>query len=72
MKGYDKQFVVQGVHMIFDGYQGLDWGGSGGSGAEPAAEPGVRRSRLVFIGENLPREQLFEGFKACWVKEKIE
>ncbi len=53
IKGDDKRFVFQGVHMLFDGQPGRPWG----------ADP--RTNKLVFIGRNLDREELTAGFKAC-------
>jgi len=53
VKGRDQRFVFQGVHMLMDGRPDRPWG----------AEP--RRNTLVFIGRNLDRKELNEGFKAC-------
>jgi G3E family GTPase len=47
------RFVFQGVHMLMDGRPDRPWG----------AEP--RRNTLVFIGRNLDRKELNEGFRAC-------
>ncbi len=53
-KGTDKRFVFQGVHMLFDGKQDREW------------KPGEnRRSQLIFIGRNLNRQELEEGFRSC-------
>ncbi len=49
-----KRFVVQGVHMLLEGDVQSDWG-----------EEEPRTSRLVFIGRNLDRAALEQGFKAC-------
>ena len=57
MSGYDEQFVVQGVHMIFDGYRGPVW-----------TEETPRKSKLVFIGENLVRQDIVVGFDSCTIK----
>ncbi len=54
MKGDDQRFVIQGVHMLVEGAHQRPW--------KPAEK---RESRLVFIGRNLPRLLLQEGFKAC-------
>jgi G3E family GTPase len=48
------RFVFQGVHMILDGDHQRPW-----KDAEP------RESRIVFIGRNLPEEQIREGFASC-------
>src|SRR5271154_1400436 len=53
VKGREMRFVFQGVHMLMDGRPDRPWG----------AEP--RRNTLVFIGRNLDRRELNEGFKAC-------
>jgi len=51
-----RQYVFQGVHMLFDGNEGRPWGGD---------EP--RTNRLVFIGRNLDRAELESSFRACLV-----
>jgi G3E family GTPase len=54
LKGEDRRFVLQGVHMIIEGDLQRDW------------KPGeTRNSRLVFIGKDLPLEKLKAGFEAC-------
>lgn len=53
IKGEAKRFVFQGVHMLFDGRPERPWG----------EQP--RRNSLIFIGRNLDRAALNEGFKAC-------
>jgi G3E family GTPase len=53
IQGADERFVFQGVHMLFDGRPDRAWG----------SEP--RRNSLIFIGRNLDREALNEGFRAC-------
>lgn len=55
IKGEEQRFVFQGVHMLFDGRPDRPWGD----------EP--RRNSLVFIGRNLDRAALNEGFRACLV-----
>jgi G3E family GTPase len=52
-QGEDRRFVFQGVHMLFDGQPDRSWDG----------EP--RENKLIFIGRNLNRAQLNEGFRAC-------
>nr|WP_308006096.1 GTP-binding protein [Xanthomonas albilineans] len=54
LAGESRRCVIQGVHMLTDG-NFLD--------AWPAGKPRV--SKLVFIGRNLERMQLREGFSAC-------
>jgi hypothetical protein len=53
VKGSNKRLVFQGVHMLFDAKFDREWG----------ADP--RHNTLVFIGKNLDRPALTEGFKAC-------
>ncbi|KAB8145635.1 GTP-binding protein [Chloroflexia bacterium SDU3-3] len=53
IKGQPRRFVFQGVHMLFDGRPDREWGG----------EP--RANKLIFIGRNLDRAALNEGFVAC-------
>src|SRR5690606_6344206 len=49
-----RRFVFQGVHMILDGDLQREW--------KPGEE---RRSKIVFIGRNLDKEAIREGFLAC-------
>lgn len=53
IKGEANRFVFQGVHMLFDGRPDQPWGNN------------PRRNSLIFIGRNLDRVQLNEGFRAC-------
>jgi G3E family GTPase len=53
VKGSDRRFVFQGVHMLFDAVQDKPWGDA------------ARASDLVFIGRNLDRAALNKGFRAC-------
>ena len=48
------QFVFQGVHMLFEGRPGRAW-----------AEHEDRVNRLVFIGRNLDKEKITQGFLKC-------
>jgi G3E family GTPase len=52
--GEEKRFVFQAVHMIMDGDLQRPW--------KPEE---ARISRLVFIGHDLPKEELKKGFEAC-------
>lgn len=49
-----ERFVVQGVHMLIEGGSQRPWA---------ADEP--RQTRLVFIGRDLPRDELRQGFETC-------
>jgi len=51
--GSDREYVFQGVHMLFDGTDGRPWGDR------------ERVNSLVFIGRNLDREELRSGLRAC-------
>jgi G3E family GTPase len=53
-KGDDERFVFQGVHMILDGDHQRPWN-----------KDEKRESRIVFIGRNLPRKKIAEGFESC-------
>ena len=55
VKGSTKRLVFQGVHMLFDAKFDRDWGKD------------TRNNTLVFIGRNLDRTALNEGFKSCVV-----
>ncbi|HEY0569106.1 MAG TPA: GTP-binding protein [Xanthobacteraceae bacterium] len=48
------RFVFQGVHMILDGDHQRPW-----------REGEKRDSRAVFIGRNLPEQEIRAGFEAC-------
>ncbi len=53
-KGEPKRFVFQGVHMMLDGDTQREW------------KPDEKRlSKIVFIGRDLPKEQIRKGFLAC-------
>jgi len=52
----DKRLVVQGVHMMMEGSNQSEW-----------KKDETRKSRLVFIGRNLNKKALHEGFQACAV-----
>ena len=58
VKGMDKRFVFQGVHMLF-----------GGDFTEPWKKDEVRESRFIFIGKNLDKKMLEEGFMKCKAAE---
>ena len=53
-KDDDERFVFQGVHMIIDGDHQRPW-----------KEDEKRQSRIVFIGRNLPKQLITEGFDSC-------
>jgi G3E family GTPase len=53
VKGSNKRLVFQGVHMLFDAKFDREWG----------ADP--RTNTLVFIGKNLDRAALNQGFTSC-------
>jgi G3E family GTPase len=55
MKGYDKKFVVQGIHMLFNGEVCDEW----------EVEESCRKSKLVFIGVDLPHQQIKDNFEKC-------
>jgi G3E family GTPase len=51
--GEDQRFVFQGVHMLFDGRPDRPWGEQ------------ARSNTMIFIGRNLDRAELEEGFRSC-------
>jgi len=53
IKNDPNRFVFQGVHMLFDGKVDKPWGKT------------PRSNKLIFIGRNLDRAELEEGFKKC-------
>ena len=53
-----RKFVFQGVHMLFDGQFMDEW-----------APDEKRETRFVFIGKNLDKEELIQGFLACKVED---
>jgi G3E family GTPase len=52
------QFVFQGVHLLFEGRPGREW-----------APDEERLNRLVFIGRNLDRGKITQGFMNCITTE---
>lgn len=52
--GMNKRFVFQGVHMIFNGSFTTEWD-----------EDEIRESKFIFIGKDLDRVALTEGFLNC-------
>ena len=53
VKGREERFVFQGVHMLMDGRPDRPWGAE------------KRESRIIFIGRDLDRKALNEGFASC-------
>lgn len=52
--GFDKRVVFQGVHMLFDAKPDRPWKNNE-----------QKRNQLIFIGRNLDRKMLNDGFKNC-------
>jgi len=52
-----QRYVMQGVHMMFEGDHQRDW-----------RDDEKRESRIVFIGRDLNQKALQEGFEACIAK----
>jgi G3E family GTPase len=57
MAGSDQRFVYHGVHMLTEGKYDRPW---------RPDEP--RLNQLVFIGRNLDRDELNDGFRSCLVQ----
>jgi G3E family GTPase len=55
IQGEARRYVFHGVHMVYEGQLERPW---------PAARE--RRSRLIFIGRNLDRNELEAGFESCF------
>jgi G3E family GTPase len=53
VQGREMRFVFQGVHMLMDGRPDRPWGTD------------KRENTLIFIGRNLDRAELNEGFRSC-------
>ena len=53
VKGREMRFVFQGVHMLMDGKPDRPWGND------------PRENAIIFIGRNLDRAALNEGFRSC-------
>ena len=53
IRGEPRRYVFQGVHMLLDHRPDRPWGDD------------PRRNRMIFIGRNLDRAALTEGFRAC-------
>jgi G3E family GTPase len=53
IKGNPNRFVFQGVHMLLDARPDREWGDE------------LRHNKLIFIGRNLDRKELTEGFHSC-------
>jgi G3E family GTPase len=54
LKGESRRYIFHGVHMVFDGRLERPW-----------SHETPRRSRLVFIGRHLDRQELEAGFESC-------
>eukprot|EP00928_Gymnodinium_smaydae_P081586 TRINITY_DN65078_c0_g1_i1.p1 TRINITY_DN65078_c0_g1~~TRINITY_DN65078_c0_g1_i1.p1 ORF type:complete len:477 (-),score=114.94 TRINITY_DN65078_c0_g1_i1:228-1595(-) len=57
VKGMNKKFVFQAIHMVFSNSQEGAW-----------EEDEERRCKMVFIGKNLDRDELTSGFMKCMAK----
>ncbi len=56
----DDRFVMQGVHMLLEGDHQRPW-----------KSDEQRTTRLVFIGRDLPRNIIEEGFRHCVVNKQV-
>jgi G3E family GTPase len=56
MENDNQRFVIQGVHMLIEG-----------DSQQPWKTGEKRQTRLVFIGRNLPKDLLRDGFERCRV-----
>ena len=53
LRGWDKRFVFQAAHMLFDGRPDRPWGRD------------LRQNKMIFIGRNLDRAALENRFRQC-------
>lgn len=53
VRGWDERYVFQAVHMLFDGRPDRPWGNE------------QRHNKMIFIGRNLDRAALEDGFREC-------
>eukprot|EP00403_Amphidinium_massartii_P034328 CAMPEP_0178432886 /NCGR_PEP_ID=MMETSP0689_2-20121128/32622_1 /TAXON_ID=160604 /ORGANISM="Amphidinium massartii, Strain CS-259" /LENGTH=387 /DNA_ID=CAMNT_0020054899 /DNA_START=21 /DNA_END=1184 /DNA_ORIENTATION=+ len=61
VKGHDQKWVFQGVHMLFASkFSNTKWG-----------KDETRECRFVFIGRNLDKKLLEEGFMMCKVDREL-
>jgi G3E family GTPase len=56
MEGASRKVIFQGVHQTMGSDLGAPW-----------AEQEARGSKIVFIGQALPREIFIEGLRQCLV-----
>lgn len=56
MEGADRKVLFQGVHQLMGTDIGAKW-----------AEGEIRGSKMVFIGQNLPKETIISGLEQCLV-----
>jgi len=56
----DDRYVVQGIHMLLEGDHQRQW--------KPDE---ARQTRIVFIGRDLPRDVIAEGFEGCVARNGI-
>ena len=64
IEGTDDKFVFQGVHMMTTMATSANT-----PGIEPWKEGEKRMNKMVFIGKNLDRNEIKEGFMKCLVKD---
>merc|ERR1712217_179565 len=57
VKGKKERYVFQAIHMLFASSEGNPW-----------TDGEERRSKMIFIGKNIDREELTNGFMKCVVK----
>merc|ERR1712008_38237 len=60
VQGMKQKFVFQAIHMLFANSMEGSWA----AGEE-------RRCKMIFIGKNLNREELTDGFMKCMAKETV-
>jgi len=61
VEGYDEKYVFQGIHAMFEGTPHEPW--------KPGEE---RKSKIVFIGKDLPKERIEKTFFECAATAELE
>lgn len=61
ISGCDKRVIYQGVHMLLTEDFGKPW-----------KDAEIKESAMVFIGRNLPKEDMLEALDSCKVLLRLQ
>ena len=61
IQGCDKKVIYQGVHMLLTDTFGKAW-----------KNGEIKESAMVFIGRNLPKEEMLEALDSCKVLLRLQ